>query len=43
MLNIRCIWKIEICSEELVDGHKTVPFQPDLSLFSFGWEGVLVF
>ena len=28
MLKIRWIWKIEIWSEELIDGHKTVPYEP---------------
>ena len=28
MLKIWLIWKTEIWSEELVDGHQTVPFQP---------------
>ena len=28
MLKIWSIWKIEIWSEELVDGYQTVPYQP---------------
>ena len=28
MLKIWFIWKIEIWSEELVDGYQTVPYQP---------------
>ena len=28
MLKIWRIWKIEIWSEELVDGYQTVPYQP---------------
>ena len=34
MLKIGWIWKIEIWSEELVDGHQTVPYQPGALLFS---------
>ena len=32
------IWKIEIWSEELVDGHQTVPYQPG-ALFLGGGGG----
>ena len=37
MLQIWGIWKIEIWSEELIDGHETVPYQPG-ALF---WGGKL--
>ena len=35
MLKIWWIWKIEIWSEELVDGYQTVPYQPG-ALFGGG-------
>ena len=37
MLKIWWIWKIEIWSEELVDGNQTVPFQPGALI----WGGLL--
>ena len=39
MLKIWWIWKIEIWSEELVDGHQTVPYQPGALFFSLRGEG----
>ena len=37
MLKIWRIWKIEIWSEELVDGHQTaVPYQPGALFFEGG-------
>ena len=44
MLKIWWIWKIEIWSEEVVDGHRIVPYQPGASFFSVegggggGWK-----
>ena len=35
MLKIWWIWKIEIWSEELVDGYQTVPYEPG-ALFGGG-------
>ena len=31
--------EIEIWSEELVDGHQTVPYQPGALFFVGGWGG----
>ena len=39
MLKTWWIWKIEISSEELVDGHQTVPYQPEAPFFGGGGEG----
>ena len=41
VLKIWWIWKIDIWSEELVDGHQTVPYQPKLSFW--GLSCLLVF
>ena len=38
MLKIWWIWKIKIWSQELVDGHQTVPYQPG-ALFFWGGGG----
>ena len=36
MLKIWWIRKIEIWSEELVDGHQTVPYQPEAFFYEWG-------
>ena len=41
MLKTRCIWKIEILREELVDEYQTVPRQPGVLLWALEGEGVL--
>ena len=41
MLKTRCIWKIEILREELVDEYQTVPRQPGVLLWVLEGEGVL--
>ena len=41
MLKIWCIWKTEIWSEELVDGHQTVPYQ--LGALFWGVNCLVVF
>ena len=43
MLKIWWIWKIEIWSEELVDGHQTVPNQPGARFFLRGGGGMQYF